>query len=150
MKRLSLLYILIAVSLFGRDWHENYKSSQHVWYDHTIEDKHPTFATFDSSCVKFGITSNAWTMDMFNTTGRDVFRIKNNGTWRVFDGSDSTFASAGYLHVFEDSPTADGLLFKLGTSDDASRFSVDEDGDVTIDGNTTLGGLDANAEGLYF
>jgi hypothetical protein len=39
------------------------------------------------------------------------------------------------LHIYQDSPTADQKLFQIGTSDYSERFSVDEDGDVTIKAN---------------
>lgn len=41
------------------------------------------------------------------------------------------------FHVYQASPTANQVLLNVGTSDDANRFGVDEDGDVTFDGSVT-------------
>ena len=44
------------------------------------------------------------------------------------------------LHVYEASPSADQELFKIGTIDDTSRFVVDEDGDLDMDGTFATNG----------
>lgn len=66
------------------------------------------------------------------------------------DGSATTFVigtpDAGFFYygpgtIHKRSPTADEVLFLVSTSDDASRFSIDEDGDVGFDGDLTVGSI---------
>ena len=45
---------------------------------------------------------------------------------------------AAELSVFLDTPNANDPLLQLGTTDDADRFTVDEDGDVTLDGKLVV------------
>lgn len=60
--------------------------------------------------------------------------IKNDGTVGI-----GTTIPSSNLHIYQDSPTDEQTLFQIGTSADASRFAIDEDGDVTLDG--TIQGL---------
>jgi hypothetical protein len=40
------------------------------------------------------------------------------------------------LHIYQDSPDANQTLFNIGTSDRLTRFSIDEDGDLLMNGGT--------------
>ena len=66
--------------------------------------------------------------------GTAVFNYKSRGGHLVIIDSLSA-----YISVY-DSPVSNVGLFQLGTSADADRFKVDEDGDVTNDGTTNSAG----------
>ena len=42
------------------------------------------------------------------------------------------------FEVYRNAPTSNLIIFRVATSDDSSRFSVDEDGDVDFDGELTI------------
>ncbi len=46
------------------------------------------------------------------------------------------------LHIYEGTPQANQVIFKVATSSDAERFSLDEDGDVSLDGDLLVRGSD--------
>ncbi len=73
-------------------------------------------------------------------------RVRVTSTGYVGIGTGSTVS--GNLHVYQASPTANQTLFLIGTSDDASRFSVDEDGDVGADGTITAAQFVGGGAGL--
>jgi len=55
------------------------------------------------------------------------------GAW--FKGNVGINTTPSYpLHVYKASPGANDVLLRIGTSDDADRVSIDEDGDITADG----------------
>lgn len=65
------------------------------------------------------------------------------------------------LHVYKNTPASNQYIFQIATSDDTSRFAVDEDGDLFLDGTITLlssqyiSGISANTgmsseDDLYF
>jgi len=58
-----------------------------------------------------------------------IYTDQTNG--RVGIGTVSPSAN---LHIYQDSPTVNQTLFRIGTNDSASRFTVDEDGDVRAEG----------------
>ncbi len=79
--------------------------------------------------------------------GRFVSDFSSGNTWLGSGnfGIGTTNPSAN-LHVYQDNPTANKILFQIGTSDDTSRFTIDEDGDVSTDRDITLGN-DLNISG---
>jgi len=50
------------------------------------------------------------------------------------------------LHIYQGTPSADQTLFQVGTSDDATRFYIDEDGDVGLDGTLAAANLNATTQ----
>lgn len=64
----------------------------------------------------------------------DARVVTNNGYGDVMLG----LITNKQTTIYKASPTANELLLLVATSDDANRFSVDEDGDVNVDGNMTL------------
>ena len=93
-------------------------------------------------------TSSASTVATFTSTGASNFALlvedqASDTTPFVIDASGNvgigTTAPAVNLHIYQSSPTADQTLFGIGTSDDTSRFTVDEDGDVSADGIISAG-----------
>jgi len=50
------------------------------------------------------------------------------------------------LHIYQDTPSEDQKLFSIGTSGDAERFFIDEDGDVGMDGTLSAANLSATTQ----
>lgn len=53
--------------------------------------------------------------------------------------------NSSVFNIYKNSPSANETLLNIYTSGDTSRFSVDEDGDVSADGSLTGNGLSLNA-----
>ena len=70
-----------------------------------------------------------------NNGGVDSLSVLQNGNVGIGDSAPDTL-----LQVRKTSPTANEVLLKVGTDADDNRFSVDEDGDVFMDGNQYVGG----------
>jgi hypothetical protein len=66
---------------------------------------------------------------IFQGSGVDRVAILNGGNVGI-----GTTSPGAKLDIYQDSPTASQVLFNIGTSDMANRFTVDEDGDVRADG----------------
>lgn len=76
------------------------------------------------------------TRDLSFWTNRiERVRIDSDGNIGI-----GTTTPAYKLDIYQASPTADQILFNVGTSGNSSRFSVDEDGDVVIGGNLFFDG----------
>lgn len=81
-------------------------------------------------------------IDAMDSRGLSLFDDGANGIF-IEDGGQvgiGTTSPSGNVHIYQASPDADQVLFQIGTSDEASRFTIDEDGDVTIGGDLTLTG----------
>lgn len=73
--------------------------------------------------------------------------VLQNSTWGS-SGADTyynagnvgigTTLPAANVHIYADAPAANAVLFQIGTSDDADRVRIDEDGDMTIDGKLVV------------
>ena len=128
----------------------------------------------DISTTNLTVTGNASTTGTFNLTGLATFlngmTITGNATTTgnmniggtldvtatsTFSGrvGVGTTTPSANLYIYQDSPTANQKLFQVGTSNDSNRFSIDEDGDVSMDaaitttGNITVGGVYFSSSG---
>ncbi len=71
---------------------------------------------------------------LLGVNGSNQLYLKANGNVGI-----GTTTPSALLSLYKNSPTTNQTLFNIGTSDDGSRFSVDEDGDVNLDGGLYLG-----------
>jgi hypothetical protein len=78
------------------------------------------------SLMNFGVTSNG------NATVAGSLTA-TNGVVAMSGGTNTMTFDGNGLTVSNNTPVANQVLFNIATSDDASRFSVDEDGDVLAD-----------------
>jgi len=83
------------------------------------------------------------------------FQVKSaDGT--VIDNVDTVNKRWGFgtatplanVHIYQDSPSPGQILFQIGTDVDAQRFIVDENGDVTADGDMKPNSLEARNRGV--
>lgn len=94
-----------------------------------------------------------------DTNGKDI--LDASGPVEIADSlsvfNDLTITS-GVFYLTKASPVANEVIFNLATDADASRVSIDEDGDYVADGSITInsgtltmasGGLTINSSGLY-
>ena len=70
--------------------------------------------------------------------------LARSGTGNVGIGETTPVAN---LHIYQDTPAANDELLRIGTSDDADRFNVDEDGDIEMDGDVYVNGGDVRETG---
>ena len=89
----------------------------------------------NSNPLAVGITGNA-------ATATSATNVVSGGTVTtgtlIANGTGTTNRltfDANGLTLSNNLPVANQVLFRVQTSDDASRFSIDEDGDVSMDGN---------------
>lgn len=123
MKKIFVFMLLIVAVLYPRDWHENYKGTYpHVWYFGTVETTHATFAAYDSACVKFDTLSGRWIVDIFDSSGVDVWRIYYNGKQRIYDGTDSIQIGAGFVILDSGGDEDLGLTIKNGAGSFTKLF----------------------------
>lgn len=92
-----------------------------------------SFKIFNTAGDSMIFNPNGFSSSNSTVAGTAVFNYKSRGGHSVIIDSLSA-----YISVY-DSPVSNVGLFQLGTSDDADRFKVDEDGDVTHDGTYTGG-----------
>ena len=94
--------------------------------------------------VVFDSSGNITTVNDITTSGNISGSATSTGSFgagyidnKLGIGTSSPEAN---LHIYQDSPSANQVLFKIGTSDDSSRVTIDEDGDITTDGNLIVHG----------
>ena len=90
------------------------------------------------------IAQGGFTMD-YTASSVDAFSV--DGTTFSVDAANNrvgvgSAAPTTNLYVYQNAPTANQGLLRVGTSADANRFNVDEDGDVQLDGDITVSGSD--------
>ena len=93
-----------------------------------------SFKIFNTAGDSMIFNPNGFSSANSAVAGTAVFNYKSRGGHSVIIDSLSA-----YISVY-DSPVANVGLFQLGTSADADRFKVDEDGDVTADGSIAASG----------
>lgn len=106
--------------------------------DSTDQFVQSTITTKSNGTTSFGtIDAAADTAAMVNINpGSDISGLRVNdesGNYGLLVNKD------GQVNVYKTSPASNDILFQVATSDDASRFAVDEDGDVTCDGQINSG-----------
>jgi len=107
-----------------------------------------TIAVDGDAVTLTGSHASNKTLDVTNSANGGVVAVTNTGTGDslvvntddfVIDDEGNigigTPSPTANLHVYQDAPTANQTLFQVGTSDDSSRFTIDEDGDVRMDGD---------------
>ena len=93
-----------------------------------------SFKIFNTAGDSMIFNPNGFSSANSAVAGTAVFNYKSRGGHSVVIDSLSA-----YISVY-DSPVSNVALMQLGTSVDADRFKVDEDGDVTADGSIAAGG----------
>jgi uncharacterized protein YkvS len=120
---------------------------------------HPT--TYN---VGIGTTSPTSRLDVaYNSTGT-ALTVTQSGTGKIVDFKDGstsaltvidggnvgigTDSPSAKLNIYQNAPTANQVLFRVGTSDNSDRFYIDEDGDVVFGTGAQVNFSNGDATGL--
>ena len=115
MKRFLLFIILLAFS--AQTYSASWTKIKYGWRLALIcndVEHNNTWAALDSSVVKFDTTGTEWFIDIYDADGNLVWKTYSDGSQRIYDGTDSLFASPGALILDSGGDEDLGLTVKNG------------------------------------